>query len=269
MEKQTLAFIGAGTIAASLIGGLIKNQYPAEKIWASNPDQTCLDDLHSRFGIHIDQDNNAVAEHADIIILAVKPTIIATVVKQLAAIIERRQPLLISVAASISIPFIEKQLHSAAAIIRCMPNTPALVGHGATALYANTHTSEAQRNTAESIMRAVGITQWLEKESLLDAVTALSGSGPAYFFLLMEAMEAAAIEMGLTKDTAHLLTVQTALGAASMALQSTKSCADLRAQVTSPGGTTEAALRVLEPSKIRNIVKDAMCAAALRAKPLA
>ncbi len=268
MSKPILAFIGAGNIASSLIGGLISDNYPADKIWASNPDQSHLDDLHSRYGIHTNQDNSVAAEQADIIILAVKPTVIATVVQQLKTIIERRQPLLISVAASISIAFIEKQLHSATAIIRAMPNMPALVRLGATALYANAHASEAQRNTAESIMRAVGITQWLTEESLMDVVTALSGSGPAYFFLVMEAMEAAAIEMGLALDTAHLLTLQTALGAASMALQSTNSCAGLRAQVTSPGGTTEAALKILEPNKIRELFKNAMQAAALRAKPL-
>lgn len=269
MSKQTLAFIGAGNMASSLIGGLIADNYPAERIWASNPHQELLDSLQQRYAIHADSSNLAVAKQADVLIIAVKPHVLTEVLTELKPVIEQQQPLLISIAAGIREQDIQNMLDGNTAIIRCMPNTPALVGSGATALYANQYASQAQKNVAESIVRAVGIAQWIEHEPLMDVVTALSGSGPAYFFLLMEALEAAAVQQGLPSDAAHLLTLQTALGAAHMAMQSTNSCAELRAQVTSPGGTTEAALEVLESAKIRDLFNDAVKAATTRAQDLA
>jgi pyrroline-5-carboxylate reductase len=154
-------------------------------------------------------------------------------------------------------------------VVRVMPNTPSLVGSGAAALYAMASVTAAQREVAEAILRAVGLTVWLEDESLMDTVTAVSGSGPAYFFLLMELIEKVAVELGLPRDTARLLTLQTAFGAAKMALESTVDAATLRAQVTSPGGTTEQALKVFQEQGLDRLVTEALRAAQTRSRELA
>lgn len=176
---------------------------------------------------------------------------------------------MISVAAGIREENLQTGLGGYVAIVRCMPNTPALIGAGATALYANSYVDAKQHQLAESILRAVGITLWLENENDMDAVTALSGSGPAYFFLVIEALQAAGEKLGLSSETARLLTLQTAFGAARMALESSHSAEKLRQQVTSPGGTTAAALNVLEKEKLRDIFMHALEAACLRSKELA
>ena len=186
----------------------------------------------------------------------------------LAEIIQVRKPLILSIAAGIQEASIQHWLGGKIAIVRAMPNTPALIGCGAAALHANAYVSHEQRNMAESILRSTGITIWLSDESLMDAVTALSGSGPAYFFLMMEALQQAAENQGLPTETARLLTLQTALGAARMAIESGKPLDELRQQVTSKGGTTEKAISILEENHIRAIYQQALDAAKKRAEEL-
>lgn len=269
MATPTIAIIGAGNMGLSLIGGLITDKHPANQIIATNPSSEKLAQLEQRFNIKTTTDNMAAAKTADVIIFAVKPQYIADVAKQLAPCIQEHRPLVISIAAGIKTAHLQKWLGNDIAIVRAMPNTPALIGCGATALYANDLVKTEQRNTAESMLRAVGLTLWVNKEDLMDTVTALSGSGPAYFFLMMEALQTAAEELGLPTETAKLLTLQTALGSARIAIESTHSLAELRKHVTSPGGTTEKALSILEEHQIRDIFKKTLSAAKARSEELA
>ena len=241
MDHQRIGFIGGGNMASSLIGGLINNNYPSHKITVSDLSDEKLNELSSRFTVNTEKNSAALAKTVDILVLAVKPQHMQAVAEQIAGAVQESQPLVVSIAAGIREASLEGWLGGSVAIVRCMPNTPALVKTGATGLHANTHVDENQRNNTESLLRAVGITVWVDDEKELDTVTALSGSGPAYFFLVMEALEKAAIDAGLSQKTAQLLTQETALGAAKMALESSESAATLRHRVTSPGGTTEAA----------------------------
>jgi len=268
MKKQTLGFIGAGNMASSLIGGLISDGYPAENILVSDVDTAKLRDLATRFGVHTFEDNKSVVERSQTVLLAVKPQILEQVAREIAAAVQQAGPLIISIAAGVREAALDHWLGGGASIVRCMPNTPALVKTGATALHANDRASPDHKSVAEAIVRAVGIAVWVEREELLDLVTALSGSGPAYFFLFMEAMEDAATEMGLDKATARLLTQQTALGAARIAIESEDGPAELRRRVTSPGGTTEKAIEIFERGSFRSLVRDAMRAANARAAEL-
>lgn len=182
-------------------------------------------------------------------------------IKESLSTFNQSNALIVSIAAGINQTNLSKWLGEKAAIVRCMPNTPALVKTGASGLHANANVSAEQRDLAENIMRSVGILVWVEKESEIDAVTAVSGSGPAYFFLLMEAMEKAAVDLGLSKHTAQLLIEQTALGAAKIALESNESPGELRARVTSPGGTTEQAIKTFNEGNFSALVKQAIQAA--------
>jgi pyrroline-5-carboxylate reductase len=267
-KQQPLGFIGAGNMAGSLIGGLIADGYPVSEIWVSDVDGAKLKDLANRFGVHTSEDNRIVAERVDILVLAVKPQIMKPVVEALAPVVQDRRPVLVSIAAGITEAALDRWAGGGAAIVRCMPNTPALVRTGATALHANDRTTPMQRNQAEAILRSVGLAVWVNDEALLDAVTALSGSGPAYFFLMMEAMEEAAVALGLDRSTARLLSQQTALGAGRIAIESEEPPAELRRRVTSPGGTTERAIAAFENGNLRELVGEAMRAAALRAAEL-
>lgn len=267
--QEKIAFIGAGNMANSLIGGLINNGYLADLIFASDPNPEKLATLRSRYGIHISENNHDLVKQANVVIFAVKPQTLGEVAKDLATTLQDLKPLIISIAAGIRTQYITHCLNYSSAVVRCMPNTPALLQAGATALFANSQTSLSQRDLAESIMRSVGITVWLEDEKDMDIVTALSGSGPAYFFFIMEALEQAAIEQGLSKETVHLLTLQTALGASRMALESNEPVSLLKERVTSPGGTTEQALKIFESSNLRAILAQAVNAAKERSIELA
>lgn len=269
MKNQTISFIGAGNMASSLIGGLLAAGYSASNIWASDPYLEKHQELKDKFGIHLTADNKQAAEQADVLIFAVKPQIFKQAALEIAPLISKKHPLIVSIAAGIPEKSILQWLNFDAAIVRCMPNTPALIQSGATGLYANKKVTAQQKSLAESILRAVGITVWVEDEHHLDTVTALSGSGPAYFFLAMDALEKAAIELGLSKESAHMLTLQTALGAARMALMSEESLEELRKRVTSPGGTTERALQVLQKGEIEALFNQAVKAAHQRSKELA
>lgn len=268
MKQQQLGFIGAGNMAGSLIGGLISDGYPADSIWVSDVDAGKLKDLANRFGVNTSAENHNVAERSQLLVLAVKPQVLQSVVVELAGILQKTKPVLVSIAAGISEAAIDRWAGGGVAIVRCMPNTPAMVKTGATALHANERITAEQKNQAEAIMRSVGLTVWVDREPLLDAVTALSGSGPAYFFLLMEAMEEAAVGLGLDRATARLLTQQTALGAGRIAIESEEPPAELRRRVTSPGGTTEQAIAAFDRGGLRALVGEAMAAAARRATEL-
>lgn len=257
-------------MATSLIAGLIDDGWPAERISVSEPDQSQQHYLRARFGVYVTDDNNEVAERGDTIVFCVKPDVMANVTRGVAPTLRARHPqaLIVSVAAGVREGDIRRWLGYEAPIVRAMPNTPALVRSAAAALYANAFAAESQRDQAESILRAVGITLWLEQEDMLDAVTALSGSGPAYLFFWMELMASAAERLGLSKEAAQLLTVQTAFGAAKMALESSEPPSLLRARVTSAGGTTEQALKVLQEAELERIFYEALERARERAVEL-
>lgn len=264
-----LAFIGGGNMARSLIGGLIANGMSADNIHVADKQVDTLNSLTSRYPVLTFTDNRKAIEGVDVIIIAVKPQQLQDVIRQLNPHWQEQQ-LLISIAAGIRIDDISRWLGKTnASIVRAMPNTPALVEAGATALFANQYVTHQQHELAESILRACGLAIWLQDEKHMDAVTALSGSGPAYFFLVMEAMEKAAIELGLPEETARLLCLETAFGAAKMALESGESASTLRKQVTSPGGTTERAIHELEDGGLPGLFENALVAAALRARELA
>jgi pyrroline-5-carboxylate reductase len=265
----TIIIIGAGNMGASLIGGLIKHGHPKDKIYATDPDQSKIDSIQQQFGINVTQDNQAAMLHADVVILAIKPQVFAEVLIPLVQVVQAKKPLIVSIAAGVQVATIDRLLGGNLAIIRAMPNTPALIGLGATGLYANQTTTDAQCKTGESILNAVGITIWVSSEPLIDTVTALSGSGPAYFFLIMESLQNAAVELGLSPSDAYTLTLQTALGAAQMACTSQSSLAQLRKNVTSPGGTTEKAISILEQNQIRELFLNALKGAKSRSEELA
>lgn len=257
-------------MARSLIGGLLADHWPAERIRVSDPDPGQIDVIRRQYpGVFTTADNHNNVELADIVVLAVKPHSVKEVAQELAGLLSKNKTLIISIAAGINSANLSQWLRGEFPVVRCMPNTPALVSSGATGLFANDHVTAQQRDIAESILRAVGLTLWVEQESQLDTVTALSGSGPAYFFLIMEAMEEAAKLLGLEESAARLLTLQTAFGAAKLALESQESVATLRQRVTSPGGTTEKAIAVLERGDIRKLFSDALQAAASRSTEIA
>jgi pyrroline-5-carboxylate reductase len=263
-----LGFIGAGNMAHCLISGLIANGYPTKHIWASDPNQEKLDLLQHQFGIHISTDNKSVADQAQILLFAVKPQSLKEAAKNLQPIIAKNHSLVISIAAGVTEKALSEWLEKDIAIVRCMPNVAAFVGSGATGMYANNFVTTVQRDLAESIMRAVGITLWVNDEKLIDTIAALSGSGPAYFFLVIEALEKAAVELGLDEEDAHLLTLQTALGAARLALSTNEPTHELRARVTSKGGITERALSILNERKVQEAFKEALRAAYTRSLEL-
>jgi len=257
VSKANLTFIGAGNMASSILGGLIAKGYPASKITASDPYQEGLEKLAAAHGINITQDNALAVSKADVVVLAVKPQVLKQVCEALEPSLGH-QPLVISIAAGIDINSLDKWLGNELAIVRCMPNTPALVQTGASGLYANSQTSAAQKASADEILKSVGIVQWLDSESLIDPVTAVSGSGPAYYFLMMEAMIDVGVAQGLSRTAATELTLQTALGAAKLAQSSDVDVSELRRRVTSPNGTTEQAILSFEDSDLRGTVSKAM-----------
>ncbi|HCH23488.1 MAG TPA: pyrroline-5-carboxylate reductase [Oceanospirillaceae bacterium] len=268
-STPTLAFIGAGNMAQAIIKGLLKQGYAANKIIATGRTASKMAALAADTGIQTTLDNLAACQQADIIILGVKPQMMQDTVSALASAIDPQRHLIVSVAAGILAASINGWIGHHCATVRCMPNTPSLVGMGASGLYANELVSSAQKAQAEQIMQAVGISIWLDNESLIDTVTAVSGSGPAYYFLMMEAMIDAAQGLGLNAEQAKTLVLQTAAGAAAMAQASEQSPAQLRTAVTSPKGTTEQALNSFADAGYRDTVAQAMSAAHGRSQELA
>jgi len=263
-----IGFIGGGNMARSLIGGLVQKGCPPARIRVADPSAEQRELLAQRFGVKTMSENREAADGADVLVFAVKPQMFRQAALSLAGQVAKDKPLVISVAAGIATPDIVRWLGGRAVVVRVMPNTPALIGAGAAGLYATPEVSAQQRSIALALLEAVGTALWIEDESLMDTVTALSGSGPAYFFLLMELMESAARELGLPPDVARRLALQTAIGAARMALESGQAPADLRKQVTSPGGTTAAAVKVFEDAGLGGIVSRALTAARDRGREM-
>jgi len=268
---SNICFIGGGNMATSLIGGLIAQGHPADSISVSDPNESQRSRLEKTFSINTFADCGEAMNNADIVVLAVKPQVMKDVTLSIAAAIkeEAKQPLFVSIAAGINLYSLESWLGKDQAVVRCMPNTPSLIQLGASGLFANERTSIVQKNLAETVLKAAGIVQWVQSEAEIDAVTAVSGSGPAYYFLLMESMIDAGVELGLSRETASELTIQTAIGAAQMAKESDVDVAELRRRVTSPGGTTEQAINTFEGAHLRDIVKAALNAANHRSGELA
>ncbi|MGR4070263.1 pyrroline-5-carboxylate reductase [Billgrantia sp. C5P2] len=264
-----VTFIGAGNMASAIIGGMIDNGHPATAITATSPSDDFLAPLRERLGIHTDTDNAAAVSEADIVVLAVKPQIMRGVCEGLRDTLQRQRPLVISVAAGLTAESLQAWMGGGLPLVRCMPNTPSLVGAGAAGLFATPEVNAAQRDQATELLEAVGLVEWVEEESLLDAVTAVSGSAPAYFFLMFEAMEEAGAKLGLPAETARRLAIQTALGAARMAQGSELTPDRLKRNVMSPGGTTERAVEHLEQAGLRRILSEAMEACAARAREMA
>ncbi|WP_374961730.1 pyrroline-5-carboxylate reductase [Spongiibacter tropicus] len=268
MSTATIGFIGGGNMAASIIGGLLTSGVDARQLRVGDPSQESLDRLASLGPITTSQDNLDIIPGCDVLVMAIKPQLMKVVCAGIADTVQASKPLIISIAAGVTSDSLNQWLGGNLAIVRCMPNTPALLRCGATGLFANTAVSEIQRQQAQQILDAVGLALWVEQESELDAVTAVSGSGPAYFFLMMEAMQASGEALGLSPDVAKQLSQQTALGAARMALESDVDVAELRRRVTSPKGTTERAITIFEDGDFRALVQQALQGAADRADEL-
>jgi pyrroline-5-carboxylate reductase len=264
LNNSKICFIGAGNMASCIIGGLLKNGFPAQQVIASAPsNEQNLNTLKDTLNIEISTNNQHAVSNADIIVLSVKPQILQSVCEEISNSLSH-QPLIISIAAGISIDSIQGWLGNQLPIIRCMPNTPAQVLKGASGLIENTQVSDAQKQAATELFAAIGIVEWVEDEHQIHAVTALSGSGPAYIFLVIEAMEAAAIKQGLSPETARTLAAQTVAGAAEMVLSSDIEPAQLKRNVMSPGGTTERAIQTFESLGLVSIFESAINAAAER-----
>ncbi len=256
-------------MATSLIGGLINNGHAAHAITVTDPLVARRAELANTFGTHVSDDNAAACADADVVVLAVKPQVMATVATGLGDALRTRAPLVLSIAAGIRGTDIVRWLGYDAALVRAMPNTPALVGSGITGMFANADTSAAQREAADAVMRAVGETVWVDSEALIDAVTGVSGSGPAYFFLMMECISATGVELGLSEDAARKLALHTALGAARIAIEGDDPPDVLRQKVTSPGGTTQRALEIFYEGGMPELVRAAVTGARDRAQELA
>ncbi|MDH5175704.1 MAG: pyrroline-5-carboxylate reductase [Gammaproteobacteria bacterium] len=269
MSQQRIAFVGGGNMATSLIGGLLARGTAAADIVVADPDAGQRERLARQFGVSTVSAATAAVDGAGTVVLAVKPQQMAEVSRSVAAQLQASGALVISIAAGIRLADLARWLGPGVPLIRTMPNRPALIGAGITALYAGPDVSTAARQIAEAILAACGPTVWVPDESQIDVVTAVSGSGPAYFFLLIECLEASAIELGLDPVTARKLAVETARGAGLMAAAATETPAELRQQVTSKGGTTAAALEVLEAAGVRGIFAAAVAAGARRSTALA
>lgn len=267
--SPTISFIGAGNMASAIIGGMLANGYKAANIWASAPNEEHLQSIKKKFGINTTKDNHQCAQQADMVVLAVKPQMMADLCRDIAPVVQSKQPLMVSVAAGLTTQSLDDWLGGGTALVRVMPNTPSLVGKGAAGLFANSRVKADQKNMVESVFKSVGTALWVDDEDLLHGVTALSGSGPAYFFLMLEALEEAATKAGVATETARQLAIQTMAGAAEMAALSEYDPAQLKRNVMSPGGTTEQAINTFEEGGMRDLVSRAYNAAFKRSEEMA
>lgn len=256
-------------MASAIIGGMLDGGFKAAGVWVSAPDDDHLQSIRQRFGVSVTTDNRHCAQQADIVVLAVKPQVMRDVCENIAPVAQNTRPLVISIAAGLEADTLDEWLGGGLPLVRVMPNTPSLVGKGAAGLYANNQVSEQQRANAEAIFSSIGVAVWVDEEPLLHAVTGLSGSGPAYFFLMLEALEEAATDAGLDPATARRLAIQTMAGAAEMAARSEHDPAQLKRNVMSPGGTTEQAVNTFEEGGLRGLVRKAYDAAIKRSKQMA
>jgi pyrroline-5-carboxylate reductase len=264
-----IAFIGGGNMARSLIGGLLKTGIASSAISVAEPRADARQELGREFGVACFAENRLAAAEADVLLLAVKPQIMPSLHAELRDTLQRHRPLLISIAAGVRVDQLERWFGHGLPIVRCMPNTPALIGAGATGLYANHRVSPAQRAQAQHMLDAVGQTRWIDDERLMDTVTAVSGSGPAYFFALVEALEDAAVAQGMPREAARALAAQTCLGAGRMMVESGEDPGVLRQRVTSPNGTTQAALESFAADGLARITARAVAAATRRGEEMA
>ena len=262
-----IVFIGGGNMASCLIGGMLANGFSSKDIIVSEPNEDSRKRLASTYGVLTTADNIDAVSQADIVVLAVKPQIMGAAVSPLAAALEHK-PIIVSIAAGIPVNALQNWMGQELKIVRAMPNTPAMVQSGATGLFANQSLEQNQKAVIESIFSAVGYACWVNQESDIDAVTAVSGSGPAYFFLIYEAMLKVAQELGLDSETASKLTLHTAMGAARLAITSEDAPRKLRKQVTSPGGTTQAAIESFQAQNLEQVFRQAMTAAVERAREM-
>jgi pyrroline-5-carboxylate reductase len=267
-DSSRIAFVGGGNMARSLIGALVRGGMPADAIAIAEPNAELRALLARDFGVAVHDNARDAAQGAGVLVLAVKPQVLKAVCAELADTVAHTQPLVISIAAGIRTTQLAAWLGAQLPIVRSMPNTPALIGAGATGMIASEATSEAQRMQAEAILGAAGTTVWIDHEDLMDTVTALSGSGPAYFFLLVEALEDAAVAQGLPRATARALATQTCFGAGRMLVDDGEPPTVLRERVTSPGGTTAAALGAFAQGNLRALVASAVAAATERGREL-
>jgi pyrroline-5-carboxylate reductase len=270
LSSLRIAFIGGGNMARGLVGGLISKGANPSVITVSEPDPLARDRLHHDFGVAVASDNGTAIAGAHVVVLAVKPQVMALVVRPLAPALQKLRPLVISVAAGIRTVSLRDWIGAEVPVVRCMPNRPALIGAGATGLFADAGVGAAERALAGEVLASTGLALWVQRESDIDLVTALSGSGPAYFFRLAELMAEAAITQGLDPVVARQLAAQTLAGAGQLvAAESTPDLARMRAEVTSKGGTTEAALNRFGALALDRTVAEAMLAAAARSQELA
>lgn len=268
MSTPPITFIGGGNMARSLVAGLIRQGVSPGVIHVAEPVAALRDQLAAEFGVSTYANAADAAAHGMVWVLAVKPQVLREVCAALAGRAQDAQPLVLSIAAGITSAQLLRWLGGAAAVVRAMPNTPALLGAGVTGLFATAGVSAAQRGLADSVLASAGRTVWIDDEARMDAVTAVSGSGPAYVFLLAEAMEAAGIAQGLAPDAARTLVVQTLLGASRMLDESGEAPAELRRRVTSPNGTTQAAIECFQADGFEAMVGRAIDAATRRGKAL-
>ncbi len=260
-----ISFIGGGNMAQALIGGLLSRGLPATRITVSDPVEQVRQLLQEK-DVQVMDDNIAAIQDADIVVFAVKPQVLGTILKSLNGLFDGK--LVISIVAGAEIATIARLIGSER-IVRVMPNTPALVQTGAHGMYATDAVDAKDRELATQVLAATGLAIWVDSEAQIDAVTAVSGSGPAYFFYMMESMIRAGKNMGLDEKVATALTLQTALGAAQMAITSANTPAELRKNVTSPNGTTQAALEVFDRAQISQNIQTALAAAQKRSQELA
>jgi pyrroline-5-carboxylate reductase len=265
MTVPTIAFVGGGNMVRSLVGGLVAQGHDPATIRVAEPVDALREALARDFGVRVDTDNARATAAADMVVLAVKPQVMRDVCLGLRGLVATApRTLVVSIAAGTTSRQIERWLGGDMPVVRCMPNTPSLLGAGATGLFANERVSDSQRQATQELLTATGTTVWIDGEDQMDAVTALSGSGPAYVFLLAEAMIAAGQAEGLPRHAATSLALQTVFGAARMLIESAEAPAELRERVTSPNGTTQAALESFERDGLRAIVARAVHAARVR-----
>ncbi|MBZ0335736.1 pyrroline-5-carboxylate reductase [Marinobacter sp. AL4B] len=268
-KSPVISFIGAGNMASAIIGGMLDNRFEASNVWVSAPDDSHLQAVRNQFGVSVSTNNRYCVEQADIVVLAVKPQVMADVCRDIAPVVQNTRPLIVSIAAGLTADTIEQWLGGGLPMVRVMPNTPSLVGKGAAGLFANDQVSDEQKTMVQTVFESIGTALWVEDENLLHGVTALSGSGPAYFFLILEALESAATDAGVEPATARKLAIQTMAGAAEMAARSEHDPAQLKRNVMSPGGTTERAINTFEDGGMRKLVKKAYDAAFTRSEEMA
>ncbi|WP_323754404.1 pyrroline-5-carboxylate reductase [Marinobacter sp.] len=267
-KSPVISFIGAGNMASAIIGGMLDNRFEADNMWVSAPDDSHLQAVRSQFGVSVSTNNRYCVEQADIVVLAVKPQVMADVCRDIAPVVQNTRPLIVSIAAGLTADTIDQWLGGGLPLVRVMPNTPSLVGKGAAGLFANDKVSDEQKTMVQTVFESIGTALWVEDENLIHGVTALSGSGPAYFFLMLEALESAATDAGIEPATARKLAIQTMAGAAEMAARSEHEPAQLKRNVMSPGGTTERAINTFEDGGMRELVKKAYDAAFTRSEEM-